>query len=98
MLVLDLAKEAWESQPSLHRTMLDHVEQVRDRMARVWPIVWDHLRQARQAQGQVYNQGAQLRIFRPGDLVLVPTTECKFLAKWLGPYEVVDRVGEVNYS
>ena len=31
--ILDLAKEAWESQPSPHRTMLDHVEQVRDRMA-----------------------------------------------------------------
>ena len=34
-----------------------------------------------------------------GDLVLVliPTAECKFLAKWQGPYEVVDRVREVNY-
>ena len=31
-----------------------------------------------------------------GDLVLVliPTAECKFLAKWQGPYEVVDRVGD----
>ena len=79
--------------------MLDHVEQVRDRMAQVWPIVRDHLRQAQQAQARVYNQGAQLRIFSPGDLVLVlvPTAGCKFLAKWQGPYEVVDRVGKVNY-
>ena len=30
-------------------------------------------------------------------MVLIPTAECKFLAKWQGPYEVVDRVGEVNY-
>ena len=30
-------------------------------------------------------------------LVLIPTAECKFLAKWQEPYEVVDRVGEVNY-
>ena len=30
-------------------------------------------------------------------LVLVPTAEGKFLAKWQGPYEVVKRVGEVNY-
>ena len=29
--------------------------------------------------------------------MLIPTAECKFLAKWQGPYEVVDRVGEVNY-
>ena len=30
-------------------------------------------------------------------LVLVPTAECKFLAQWQGPYEVVEQVGEVNY-
>ena len=97
--ILDLAKEAWESQPSPHRTMLDHVEQVRDRMAKVWPIVRDHLQRAQQAQARVYNRGAQLRTFHPGELVLVlvPTAECKFLAKWQGPYEVVERVGEVNY-
>ena len=55
--LLDLAKEAWESRPSPHRTLVvDHVV-----------------------------------------LVLIPTAECKFLAKWQEPYEVVDRVGEVNY-
>ena len=64
--ILDLATEAWESQPSPHRTMPDHVEQVRDCMAQVWTIVRDHLRQAQEAQAQVYNRGAQLRIFRPG--------------------------------
>ena len=30
-------------------------------------------------------------------MVLIPTAKCKFLATWQGPYEVVDRVGEVNY-
>ena len=82
-----------------HRTTLDHVEQVRDHMAQVWPIVRDHIWRAQQAQARVYDRGAQLRVFQPGELVLVlvPTAECKFLAKWQGPYEVVDRVGEVNY-
>ncbi|KAJ8349850.1 hypothetical protein SKAU_G00249800 [Synaphobranchus kaupii] len=47
----------------------------------------------------VYNRGAQPREFAPGDkvLVLVPTSECKFLAKWNGPYEVIEKVGTVNY-
>ena len=67
-------------------------------MALVWPIVRDHLRQAQQAQARVCNRGAVLRTFAPGDLVLVlvPTAECEFLAKWQGPYEVVDRVGDMN--
>ena len=59
--ILDIAKEAWESQPSPHRTTLDHVEQVWDRMTQVWPIVREHLRQAQQALVRVYNWGAQLR-------------------------------------
>ena len=94
--LLDLAKEDWESRTSPHRTVTDHMEQVRDRMAQVWPIVRDHLRLAQQAQARVYNRGAQLRIFPPCNLVLVliPMAECKFLAKWQGPYEVVDRVGD----
>ena len=98
-VLLDLAKEPWGIQPSPHRTIVDHVEQVRDRMAQVWPIVRDHLRQAQQAQARLYNRGALLCTLSPGDLVLVlvPTAECKFLVKWQGPYKVVDRVGEVNY-
>ena len=30
-------------------------------------------------------------------LVLVPTSECKFLTKCQGPYDIIDRVGDVNY-
>ena len=97
--LLDIARDAWESQPSPHRTIIEHVEQVRDRMAQVWPVVREHLGRAQQAQARVYNRGAQLRTFDPGDqvLALIPTSECKFLAKWQGPYEIIDRVGEVNY-
>ena len=67
--IMDLAKEAWESQPSPHRTTLDHVEHMRDGMAQVWPIVRDHLRRAQQAQARVYDRGgpaARLPTRRPG--------------------------------
>ena len=65
-------------------------------MAQVWPVVREHLQQAPQAQARVYNRGAQVRAFQPGErvLVLVPSSECKFLAKWQGPYEV----NEANYQ
>ena len=45
------------------------------------------------------NHPAQPREFQPGDrvLVLVPTAECKFLATWQWLYEIIERVGEVNY-
>ncbi|KAJ8376906.1 hypothetical protein SKAU_G00074860 [Synaphobranchus kaupii] len=97
--LLDLAKEAWEQQPSPHRTLVEHVEEVQERMATIWPMVREHMAEAQTAQARVYNRGAQPREFAPGDkvLVLVPTSECKFLAKWNGPYEVMEKVGTVNY-
>jgi len=93
-------EEAWEHQPSPHRTTVEHVEEVRERMATIWPMVREHMAEAQTAQARVYNRGAQPREFAPGGrvLVLVPTSECKFLAKWNGPYEILEKVGEVNYK
>ncbi|KAJ8381403.1 hypothetical protein SKAU_G00021810 [Synaphobranchus kaupii] len=74
--------------------MVEHVEEVREQMATIWPMVREHMAEAQTAQARVYNRGAQPREFAPGDkvLVLVPTSECKFLAKWNGPYEVIKKV------
>ncbi|KAJ8354155.1 hypothetical protein SKAU_G00217220 [Synaphobranchus kaupii] len=79
--------------------MVEHVEEVRERMATIWPMVSEHMAEAQTAQVRVYNRGAQPREFAPGEkvLVLVPTSECKFLAKWNGPYEVIEKEGTVNY-
>lgn len=57
------------------------------------------MQQAQQQQAKIYNRGTQIREFYPGEkvLVLIPSNECKFLARWLGPYEIVERMGPVNY-
>lgn len=43
---------------------------------------------------------AKVREFKPGEqaLLLVPTIESKFLAKWQGLFEIVKKVGKVNYK
>ena len=98
--LLDLAREAWETQPSPHRSVIDHIEQMQARARRVWPLVREHMTQAQQEQSRAYNRGAARREFQVGDkvLVLVPTSECKFLAKWQGPFEVIKKTGPVNYK
>lgn len=95
-----MAKEAWEQQPLPHRTMVEHVEDMKGRMATLWLLVREHMREAQEAQSRVYNRGAQPRDFQPGDkvLVLIPTSECKFLVRWNGPYEVLEKMGDVNYK
>ena len=98
--LLDIAKETWESQPSPHRSVVDHVEQLQARARKIWPLVREHMQKAQQQQCKVYNRGAVRREFLAGEkvLLLVPTSECKFLAKWQGPFEVIEKVGAVNYK
>ncbi|XP_063041160.1 uncharacterized protein LOC134436063 [Engraulis encrasicolus] len=98
--LLDIAKEAWEEQPCRQRTLIEHVGAMKERMRAIYPIVREHMESAQRQQQASYNRPAQPREFQPGDrvLVLVPTVECKFLATWQGPYEVIERVGEVNYK
>ncbi|KAL0180385.1 hypothetical protein M9458_025827, partial [Cirrhinus mrigala] len=97
--LLDVAREAWEQQPAPHRTVIEHVRQMRERIDRVMPLVQEHLSKAQQAQQRHCNWAAQPREFQPGDrvMVLVPSSACKFLAAWQGPYTVVEKIGPVMY-
>ncbi len=97
--LLDVAREAWEQQPAAHRSTIEHVRDMRERIDRVMPLVRENLTKAQQAQQRHYNRAAQPREFQPGDyvMVLVPTAACKFLATWQGSYTVTEKVGPVTY-
>ncbi|KAL0176575.1 hypothetical protein M9458_028905, partial [Cirrhinus mrigala] len=97
--LLDVAKEAWEQQPARHRSVVEHVQQMWEKIDRVMPLVREHLVNAQRSQQRHYDRAAQPREFQPGDrvMVLVPTAACKFLATWQGPYTVVERFGPVTY-
>uniref|UniRef100_A0A3B1KDF6 Gypsy retrotransposon integrase-like protein 1 n=1 Tax=Astyanax mexicanus TaxID=7994 RepID=A0A3B1KDF6_ASTMX len=97
--LLDLVKDAWESQPSPFRSVIDHVQDLQNHIKKIMPIVKENMEQAQQAQARVYNRPARLRTFQPGDrvMVLIPTSTCKFLASWQGPYTITERLSEVNY-
>uniref|UniRef100_A0A8C1LU18 Gypsy retrotransposon integrase-like protein 1 n=1 Tax=Cyprinus carpio TaxID=7962 RepID=A0A8C1LU18_CYPCA len=98
--LLDVAREAWEQQPAVGRTTLEHIKAMRERIDRVMPLVREHMSKAQQDQQRLFNRAAQPREFQPGDyvMVLVPTSACKFLARWQGPYTVTERVGPVTYK
>ncbi|XP_073510992.1 olfactory receptor 5G9-like [Phyllobates terribilis] len=73
---------------------------MQERMVKVMHIVKAYLFQAQEAQARVYNRSARLRQFQLWDcvLVLIPTVESKFLAKWQGLYEMVEKLSKVNYE
>ncbi len=97
--LLDVAREAWEQQPTAHRSTIEHVKETRERFERVMPLVREQLAKAQEAQHRNYDRAAQPREFQVGDyvLMLVPSSACKFLAKWQGPYVVTEKLGPVTY-
>ncbi|KAJ8376080.1 hypothetical protein SKAU_G00066600 [Synaphobranchus kaupii] len=60
--LLDLAKEAWEQQPSPHQTLVEHVEEVQERMATIWPMVREHMAEAQTAQIAVKTEPVEVQI------------------------------------
>ncbi|XP_058850824.1 uncharacterized protein LOC131699088 isoform X1 [Acipenser ruthenus] len=98
--LLDVLREAWEAEPARGDSVAEYVTQLRDRLGKMSQLVQEHLRKEQSQQERQYNQGARAREFKEGDrvLVLVPSDPHKFVAKWQGPVEIVEKVGPVNYK
>ncbi|CAM4553254.1 unnamed protein product, partial [Caretta caretta] len=97
---VDITKEDWEEQPNPEKNVIEHMTQMRERIARVTPIVREHLEKAQETQRKYYNHQAKVRKFQLGErvMVLVLTAESKLLTSWHGPYEMVEAIGEVDYK
>lgn len=54
--LLDVAKEAWEEQPSPFHTIIKQVSEMQEHMDRVAPIMPQHLLSAQAKQSCLYNQ------------------------------------------
>ncbi len=96
--VLDVLRETWEEGPSESKNEIQHVLDLRTKLHTLGQLSMENLLQAQDKQSRLYNRGARLRNFTPGDkvLVLLPTSSSKLLAKWQGPFEVTRRVGDLN--
>uniref|UniRef100_K7EYA7 Gypsy retrotransposon integrase-like protein 1 n=1 Tax=Pelodiscus sinensis TaxID=13735 RepID=K7EYA7_PELSI len=98
--ILDLVKENWEEQESRARGTVHYVLQLRERLRALGELAKSNLERAQEHQERRYNQGARLREFAPGDrvLLLLPDRDSKLMARWQGPFEVLRRVGKVDYE
>lgn len=61
------------------------------------PIVKEHMKQAQRKQQAITAQLSLDNFNTDIVLVLVSSVECKFLATWQAPFEVIERVGKVIY-
>uniref|UniRef100_A0AAQ4NNT0 Integrase catalytic domain-containing protein n=1 Tax=Gasterosteus aculeatus aculeatus TaxID=481459 RepID=A0AAQ4NNT0_GASAC len=93
--VLDLLKEHWEEGPSPGKNEIRYVLDLRAKLHTLGELSRENLLQAQERQQRLYNRGAKLRQFTPGEkvLVLLPSSSSKLLAKWQGPFVVTRQVG-----
>uniref|UniRef100_K7EX21 Integrase catalytic domain-containing protein n=1 Tax=Pelodiscus sinensis TaxID=13735 RepID=K7EX21_PELSI len=98
--ILDVVREAWEDQVTQTTGSVPYILKLRERLQRVGEFAKQNLLDAQERQAQYYNRRARLRVFQPGDrvLLLLPEQSSKLLARCQGPFEIVCRVGEVNYE
>ena len=79
--------------------LLKAVTDLKSNLRKGWEAARDNLRSSQLKKKTWYDKRARVRTFREGDkvLVLLPVQGQSFQAKFRGPYEVLKRVGTVNY-
>ncbi|MBN3272197.1 NYNRI protein, partial [Polyodon spathula] len=98
--IVDLVKEGWEEQTKTSKNIVKYVIMLRDYLELVGHLAQENFKLAQHCQEQQYNKQVRIQTFWPGDkvLLLLPTSESKSYAKWQGPYEVIQGIGNVNYE
>ncbi|XP_076062417.1 uncharacterized protein LOC143037752 [Oratosquilla oratoria] len=99
---LQMLRELWDDDvpdPVVSSTY-EYVLNLADRLQATCELAKEELVKAREVQRSHFDRKAALREFLPGDkcLLLMPTSHNKLLATWRGPFEVVARNSEVNYT
>ena len=97
---LDVLRETWEASQQSDESVVSHVLLTRERLRNMSELAQQNLPRAQESQKWWYDQNARIRGFHPGDqvLVLLPTSTNKLLARWQGPYQILQQVGKVNYQ
>ena len=97
---LDVLRESWEASKLEDDNIVSYVLLTREKLMKMTELVQHNLTQAQERQKNWYDRNARVREFLPGDqvLVLLPTATSKLLAQWQGPYEVLKRIGKVDYN
>ena len=97
--LLDMAAEHWEEEEDESKNLLEYATQLKDSVVSLWDKARAHLERTQGKQKEVYDRHAKPRELKVGDqvLILLPTSDNKLLAKWQGPFRVLERVTPVTY-
>ena len=94
---LDVISESWQAQEKSEESVMSSVLSAREKLQDMAELLKNSMERAKDNQKRWYDKDARLRVFKPGDeVVLLPTSQEKLLAQWHGPYQIVKRNGRVS--
>ncbi|XP_042299936.1 uncharacterized protein LOC121917889, partial [Sceloporus undulatus] len=98
--ILDIVKEGWEEEAPNSQTELQFVLRMRQHLKEIGQMARENLQKAQEEQKRYFDSKVKERSLQVGQqvLVLLPAQKAKLFAKWQGPFEVVRRVGPVDYE
>ena len=96
-----ILKELWTNDikdPEIKSTY-QYVFDLRDRLESTCELAHQNLEKASRRHKIYFDKKAMTRNMKPGEkaLVLLPTENNKLLMQWKGPYQIVRKVGNVDY-
>nr|KAG5692640.1 hypothetical protein BaRGS_003530 [Batillaria attramentaria] len=97
---LQILKEAWTHDSGEEvKTSVQYVLDLRDRLEAMSQLAQKNLGRSAERYAAAFDRKAKPRYFAVGSrvLLLLPGKKNKLEMAWQGPYEVIERVGEVDY-
>lgn len=95
-----ILSELWDHEKKEEvQTTYQYVFNVRERLEDTCRLAHEQLSKAQERYKLNYDRQARDRVFHVGEkvLVMLPTSNNKLLLQWRGPYQVMERNGNVDY-
>lgn len=97
-----ILRELWTKEvndPEVCTTYHQYIVDLKERLESTCTMAKENLEKATQRYRANYNKRAKKRDMKVGEkvLVLLPTSSNKLLLQWRGPYEILKKVGNVDY-
>jgi hypothetical protein len=82
------------------KTVYQYVIDLKTRLSETMKIAQDELKKAQARYKVNFDKRAKMRNLKPGDkaLIILPTNNNVLLMQWKGPFEVTERINEVDYK
>ncbi|KAJ1144487.1 hypothetical protein NDU88_010785 [Pleurodeles waltl] len=92
--------EQWEETEDDLKDIFTYKKDLKENLLKVWEEAHQTLREAQEKQKYHYDAHSSPRSLTIGQkvLALLPTTENKLLARWQGPYTILDKIMPTTYK